>query len=120
MGIYEKINKSFGKQFYFREFDKKYISIPDELATIEYLMQLHKNILFDIKMNKRDVVIDSQEQVDYFLESLQRNKCPISSDKFTIPLIVYTVTFTTPGDSRYEMELELLISNGVIPRKLTK
>ena len=120
MGLYSKVNKSFGRQFYFRKFDKNYLTFPDEEIAIEYLMSMHARILLEICQNKRDVVLENQEKVDFFLESLDRNRCPIDKSKFNVPLIVHCVMFSTPGDERYERDLQLLIENGVIPKKFIK
>ena len=120
MGLYSKVNKSFGRQYYYREFDKKYLTFPDTDTSVKYLISLHEKILRDIHLNKRDVIIEKQEEVDYFQDSLKRNKCDIPKEEFTVPLIVFTAMRSTPSSSHYRKSLDLLIENGVIPPHLLR
>ena len=117
MGLFKKkqaVNPA--ELLYIDYFDKRYGSMYPHEVNIATVMQIHKEIISTL--SSRKIPLRLSENHNYFLDALERNRCPIHPAEFAVPQTVFLFTDLVPWDDGYENEVIRLKAEGKIPKDI--
>lgn len=118
MGLYERVNERYAKTFYYKEFDQQWKTFGgiETLGLVGSTMVCHDKTLKAVN-SKRDVFLDGPTAFGYLIDSIGRNKIPLSPNDIMIPAMVHSARRRIPTDgTRYRDALEEMIASGQIPK----
>ena len=120
MGLYERVNERYAKTLYYKEFDQNWAiwGVVESLGLVGATMVCHDKALKKVN-SKRDVYLDGPAAFGYLIDSLGRNKIPLSPKDIMIPSMVHSARRRIPTDgTKYVDALNEMIASGQIPKSL--